>query len=78
MKHKYVNGYLEAEMLHCSVQPTWRTMRAAVQQMPCGEDATLQDLELLAALSPEVVMLLRTQECVFLLPAATSSLWMAA
>ena len=62
LKHEceFIDGYLEAEMLHCSVQPTWRTMRAAVQQMPGGEDATLQDLELLAALSPEVVMLLWT------------------
>lgn len=51
-------------MLYCVVQPTWRTMRASVQQLPGGEDATLQDLELLAALCPDVVMLIQTQKCV--------------
>ena len=38
-------------------------MRAAVQQLPNGEDATFQDLELLIALCPDFVMLIQNKKC---------------
>lgn len=50
-------------MSYFSMQPSWRAVAAVLPQMPGGADILLADLELMARLAPDVLLLRQDQGC---------------
>ncbi len=48
---------------YVSMQPSWRAVAAVLPQMPGGADILLADLELMARLAPDVLLLRQEQGC---------------